>query len=503
MPTMSAHLEPPSLALVLHGRIGSWLVSATELPGAQRNLSTYRQPREAKAAAKYEQTSRLAALRAFAGFTHSSLWRHVVLANRRKGANVRVVIHSWSPEAGDVLDTLYKPAASQHDPPPSTDKVTSQHLSLARALALLDGLGGASDDLIMVARLDLLLYRDVPLAELARARAAPAAAPAAPAATTRAVGPSDVLYLPHTCVPSRMRLPAGMWGLESQVLRRTCSGGSGTERGAPTGRRMLPAQLTRYGGAIRSLDARSDFTLFVLDYFFIATPPVVRSFASLVGSPRAAASGQPIEAHGLDELADRLRRRFRGKLFPQWAHLYWAEHVTNTLVPTGMPLRFLLLHEADFSLARFWRFGRDCVTRVSRRAGQLGVADGLRRGGGEGAADDGEGDEPWAAFQNATEFARAVRGPGRHHLSTSPLAEQCPKELESGSHVFCPWFSRACAHEAAGTLAAGEEAGRFQASANLPPRQLMSAERCTTPACIGYEGTARKRRKSDAAARSV
>lgn len=481
-------MSVPSLALVLHGRLGSWLVSATELPGAQRNLSTYRDRQQAKAAAKYELTSRLAAVRAFAGFTHSSLWRHVVLANRRKGAIVRVVIHSWSPEAGDVLDSLYEPAASRHDPPPNVDKVTSQHLSMARALALLDGLGGASNDLIMVARLDLLLYRDVPLAELARARVSPGIRDATAAVST-AVGPSDILYLPHTCVPARMRLPGGMWDFESRVLRRTCSGGSGMERGTPTGRRMLPAQLSRYpSGPAQRLDARSDFTLFVLDYFFIGTPPVVRSFASLVDSPSDRPTGPSVAAHGLDALTGRLRRRFRGSSFPRWTHLYWAEHVTNTLVPTGMPLRFVLLHEADFTLARFWRFGRDCVTHVSRRSGQ--------QGGDDQAS---EGDEAWEAFQNTTEFARALRGPGRHHLSTSPLAEQCPKELESGSHIFCPWFSRACAHEAAGTLAAGEEAGRFQASAKLIPRQLMSAERCVSPACVGYKGTARKRRKGEAA----
>ena len=123
---------PPSLSLVLHGRIGSWLVSATELPGAQRNMSSYRDRREAKAAAKYELTSRLSALRAFAGFTHNSLWEHVVMANRRAGAEVRIVIHSWSPEAGDVLDALYQPAASRHEPPPEIDKVASQHTSMAR-----------------------------------------------------------------------------------------------------------------------------------------------------------------------------------------------------------------------------------------------------------------------------------------------------------------------------------------------------------------------------------
>ena len=493
---------PPSLSLVLHGRIGSWLVSATELPGAQRNMSSYRDRREAKAAAKYELTSRLSALRAFAGFTHNSLWEHVVMANRRAGAEVRIVIHSWSPEAGDVLDALYQPAASRHEPPPEIDKVASQHTSMARAFALLDQIRAKSDDLVMVARLDLLLYRDVPLAELARARASSVASATAthgrassfgsPAMQKTAVGPGDVLYLPHTCVPSRMRLPPERWSVESRVLRRTCSGGSGTERGTPTGRRMLPAQLTRYQpGAIHSLDAQSDFTLFVLDYFFIATPAVARSFAALASSEPLWWRETPAQwpPQGLADLSRRIRRRFRGRSFPQWAHLYWAEHTVNTLASSGVQLRFLLVHEVDFSLARFWRFGRDCVTPVRRRGGGGGGS----VGDSGGADRDGmEGDEAWQAFQNVTELARSLRGEGARFLGASPLAEQCPRELESGSHVFCPWFSRACAHQAAGTLAAAETAGRFQASARLPPRQLLGAERCVTPSCLSYEGTARK-----------
>ena len=47
---MTEAVRLPSISLILHGRIGSWLVSATELPGAQRNLSTYHDRRAAKAA---------------------------------------------------------------------------------------------------------------------------------------------------------------------------------------------------------------------------------------------------------------------------------------------------------------------------------------------------------------------------------------------------------------------------------------------------------------------
>ena len=154
---------------------------------------------------------------------------------------------------------------------------------------------------------------------------------------------------------------------------------------------MLPAQLTRYQpGAIHSLDAQSDFTLFVLDYFFIATPAVARTFAALASSEPLWWRETPAQwpPQGLADLSRRIRRRFRGRSFPQWAHLYWAEHTVNTLASSGVQLRFLLVHEVDFSLARFWRFGRDCVTPVRRRGGggggSVGDSGGADRDGMEG-----------------------------------------------------------------------------------------------------------------------
>ena len=78
------------------------------------------------------------------------------------------------------------------------------------------------------------------------------------------------------------------------------------------------------------------------------------------GSPHNTAF--PTARHG--GRADRPGGRRRADI-PRWAHLYWAQHVTDTLVPAGVPLRFVLLHEADFTLARFWRFGADCVANSS------------------------------------------------------------------------------------------------------------------------------------------
>ena len=78
-----------------------------------------------------------------------------------------------------------------------------------------------------------------------------------------------------------------------------------------------------------------DFTFFVLDYFFISTLAVAESFAKL----------------DLAAVARRLKARFHGHRFPQWAHLYWSEHALHELVPSGVSLRFTLLHEVCFRRA--------------------------------------------------------------------------------------------------------------------------------------------------------
>lgn len=229
------------VALLLHGRLGSWFASGTELPGAQR------------AGGKPAMLSSVAALRAFAAFTHDSFDRHIVQPAARAGTPLRIVLHSWSPEVGETLDALYRPAASAHEPPRADlDKVASQHLSMHRAYEMLSALRGSPPALVMVARLDLLLFTDVPLAALATttttAGGTAVLARAGDGAASADAAHGGVLYLPHTCVPSRLRLPAELAASESHVLKRTCSGAAAYAARAhlATGRRVLPTQLTRY-----------------------------------------------------------------------------------------------------------------------------------------------------------------------------------------------------------------------------------------------------------------
>lgn len=139
--------------------------------------------------------------------------------------------------------------------------------------------------------------------------------------------------------------------------------------------------------------------------------------------------------------------------------------------------------------------GKSAMRRIAR-----GFIDDTARAAAEGrrpatvAAEgaDLQGDGVWQVFANVSEFARQLRGQGEHALAASHLVNQCPPQLMAGLQVLCPWFSRACASSQTPTLAMAEDAGRFASGAQLPPRQLMGAERCTTPTCLGYVGTARK-----------
>jgi hypothetical protein len=122
---------------------------------------------------------------------------------------------------------------------------------------------------LMVARLDLLLFTDVLFAKLSTAPTA--------------------LYLPHHCVPNRVRLPQAMATLDTRTRRLACNGGKDTS-GQPAGRRLVPAQLSRYAAYASGLNRAADFGLFVLDYFFIASHAVATSFAQI--TDRSATTAQ-------------------------------------------------------------------------------------------------------------------------------------------------------------------------------------------------------------------
>ena len=47
---------------------------------------------------------------------YASLLQHIVQPNQRRGMQVDIFGHSWSPEVGAELDAMYRPLRSSHEP---------------------------------------------------------------------------------------------------------------------------------------------------------------------------------------------------------------------------------------------------------------------------------------------------------------------------------------------------------------------------------------------------
>jgi len=158
--------------------------------------------------------------------------------------------------------------------------------------------------------------------------------------------------------------------------------------------------------------ANETHNLFVVDWFFVATPRVARSFVAIYDD--------------FWEYMRALQRRgFGGS---PWAHFFWAHHLTEVLgkhtsvrghrlAGRNASLAFLpLLQGPDFTLARFVRFGRDCEAPVRRRA-LLAM--------------------PKTAARLSKKLAERV---------VNPLLEaQCPPHLQHHTSILCPWDTPACA----------------------------------------------------------
>lgn len=199
------------LAVVLHGKLGSWKSAASET----RPNSTL--------AGVADRDRAIAERRSFAHFVHDSLWRRVVLANRAAGHRVRVVIHMWNPELESTVNHLFSPAASMYEPSlPKLDKVLSQHLSLKRALGLLLSLPGPAAEVVFATRPDLLVFDDI-IVPLQR--------------------DALDLWLPYNCVPLRLRLPPPLNKAHSVAMKAACGGGH--NEGKASGQRLQPPQLSR------------------------------------------------------------------------------------------------------------------------------------------------------------------------------------------------------------------------------------------------------------------
>ncbi|KAL3905260.1 MAG: hypothetical protein SGPRY_010973 [Prymnesium sp.] len=210
--------------------------------------------------------------------------------------------------------------------------------------------------------------------------------------------------------------------------------------GQPTARRMVPPRLSHYGNTHgRALRPADDLSLFVLDYFFISSFEIALSFGEI--------------SMKLEVYRDQIRNHVGTRFIPWWSHVVWSWHIRTTLAPMGVRPSFILQHEVDFSLARFWRYGNDCLVRSPS------LTPGIDRG-----------------FRQATHFALDwmglnVSSTGVAQLQGDILAEQCPFGLVKGSLLSCAWYSHACRLENhRNILEMGELAARLHREASLTPR---------------------------------
>ena len=141
-------------ALCLHGHVSSWR--------GRKKLSAVEDTDD------LVNRSRRSLVRLAAG----SLLQNVVEYGRREGTSIDVFIHSWNPELGGLLDKLYQPVKSRHEPvlhnltrlATAHFHLLSRHFSLRAVVQMVP----VAVSLVMVARLDLLLYEPMPLMTLLR-----------------------------------------------------------------------------------------------------------------------------------------------------------------------------------------------------------------------------------------------------------------------------------------------------------------------------------------------
>ena len=337
----------------------------------------------------------------------SALQQHIVLPSRRRGGGLRaeVVGHSWNPEIGALLDGLFSPVRSAHEPVltphmllehcPATlgldarecMRTYSQLLGVRRALLLRateERARGIAYDAVLLSRWDVLWQRPLLPAEL-------------PGWATRAAG---AVYLPHQCAarwPSR-GVPSGPTPMKEAIC-----GGTGSGWRASQAARECRAQDQRACQGDLTAAARE---ILVLDWWVLGGAAELDAFGAMV--------------EGFSALTDEMRRDILVRGGSCMGHTYYGLQLRWM----NATLRFVGTAPIDFNLGRMWQrshchaFDPACVGRE-----RCGLDDALRR--------------PWQKWPIPAATVMfptpaTFRGP-------SPLQRACADGL-----FFCNAVSRMC-----------------------------------------------------------
>ena len=245
------------VAVVIHGRIGIWRTRSSHIDDAHV-VWLANAPQAWRSAPKSmdgidTNVSAHSTLAGFAAFGRGSLWQYVISPNREAGLSLDIFLHSWHAEIGALLDAMYAPTASRHEPVQRRlNTVQSQHLSMKTALGLMtkhEATTRQPYDLALVTRYDILYFTQLMLAPLGEAP----------------------LWLPHWCHRYPLTAQAGM------LIRAAC----GNWPGHGEGYLVHPATTTGVDPTSRlrrSLKSReADFDFAYLDWWFVATPAIART----------------------------------------------------------------------------------------------------------------------------------------------------------------------------------------------------------------------------------
>jgi len=201
-----------------------------------------------------------------------------------------VYVHSWNPEVADVVDGLYRPLCSLHElGMNSTSSARSQARSLARVIRLVRGHEDREPEfkheMYLALRhdvyfLDALHYEFVPQAPL--------------------------VFAQHCCAKRN----------EQQInIVDYC-------------------KVSRYIGKSARRSTTSDYNMYFMDWFFIARPSAIDSFAYI------------------DARFDWYTRRIHAlSINRQWTHFYWSYHTHFVLNATDT-VRFHMIGGMNYSLTR-------------------------------------------------------------------------------------------------------------------------------------------------------
>ena len=423
----------PTLAAVLFGKHGSFSSSASFL--------------QAHPSCDTQKNNAINATHRFATFIAKQWIQKIKTHAQKKNLSVEFILHSWNPQMKNLLDNLYQPLRSKHEEPmESLDKVQSAHLSLNRALKIMDeAFSEVSPTLVLVSRYDVLWLSNIRLPSLPLQDQV-----------------SGMLWLPSSCVPivgpltqerpgrsffsdvsegeninvkfdPLVSTACGCVGrsfiMNGRILSRNCH----NSRFVDGGRLMQLPYLTRFLGqyvGTRAYHSPSitkeqmvhgdpNFYGYVLDYFFLATPKVAHSFSDIY-----------FERESYDKRVSELLPKstilshHKGP-FPSWAHMYWAVHINEVLTRRGVQIAFLdMLDMRDFVLGRRYRHGPICTVETTWNKTSARIRTLIERVAQERAP-------PHEAYR--------LFGGGQ-----SPLSGQCPRELQRGLAIACPVHSPAC-----------------------------------------------------------